>query len=1120
VSNIERRPGTSPPRRLAWLVGLSALLAGWPCLPLRAADDPSPDDFFEASVRPVLVDACIRCHGPKKQRGGLRLDSRAAVLAGGDNGPALVPGQPGKSRLIAAVRHAGELKMPPDRPLSAPKIAALVRWVELGAPWPAKPGATKSRKPAEHWAFQPVKVPGLPAVRDAAWVRTPVDRFILAKLEAEGLTPSPPADRRTLARRAFYDLTGLPPTPEQVEAFAQDDAPDAYAKLIEQLLASPRYGEQWGRHWLDVARYSDTKGYVYGREERFWVHAWAYRDWVIRSLNRDMPYDQFLMLQLAADQVAADDPPSQAAMGFLTLGRRFLGVTHDIIDDRIDTVTRGMLGLTVACARCHNHKYDPIPTADYYSLYGVFRSCSEREVPAEVSTASGPKAEAFARGLRDRQRKLADTLATRRREAADRVRARVGDYLTAQLELQKYPEEGFDQILAPTDIIPASVRRWRDYLARSAASRDPVFAAWHAFARLPEKEFPSRAGEVCRRLATASPAEVHPLVARSFATPPRDMREVARRYGALFTRLDTRRRSLLGASAGGPVVPVPGATRSDTEAIGKVLYAAGSPCVVPDEPIVSSEGFFPSGVVTELWNLQGEVDRWLIRSPDAPAYATILVDRPVPTNARIFRRGNPATLGAEVPRQFLQVLSGPDRKPFRVGSGRLELAKAIASPDNPLTARVLVNRVWMHHFGAGLVRTPSDFGTRAAPPSHPQLLDWLAARFVAEGWSLKTLHRHVMLSAAYRQASTGPADQAARAQALARDPDNRWLWRMNARRLSFEELRDSLFAVTGDLDRRAGGKPVDLFARPFSARRTVYGLVDRQFPVDLLRVFDFANPDLHVPQRSETTVPQQALFFLNHPLMLDRARALAGHSAVAAADTPEEKVRHLYRLAYQREPTAHQIRAALALVRDTKAEIASPAAARPSAWKYGVAAFDPKTAKLTEYRPLPHFSGEAWQGGSAWPDPTFGWAQLTADGGHPGNDLHHAVVRRWTAPADGTVRIDSTLIHQEAAGDGVRGSIVSSRHGLLKSAVAHNKRAKLNVDKVEVRAGDTIDFVVDILKVLNSDQHTWAPVITQIPSGRRWDAKAEFGGPAKPRLGPWEHLAQALLMTNEFYFAD
>jgi hypothetical protein len=629
---------------------------------------------------------------------------------------------------------------------------------------------------------------------------------------------------------------------------------------------------------------------------------------------------------------------------------------------------------------------------------------------------------------------------------------------------------------------------------------------------------------------------VNPLVARAFATPPRDMRDVARRYGELFAevekqcaarrsaelfaRFEKRVRSFLGAADTGPDPPA-AEELSDpaAEALRRVLYGPDSPCEVPDKPIVSSEQFFPYATIVALWGLQRAVDRWLIESPAAPPYATVLTDSPTPADARVLRRGNPATPGAEVPRQFLQVLAGPDRRPFRHGSGRLELARAILDPANPLTARVMVNRVWQHHFGAGLVRTPSDFGARAEPPSHPELLDWLARRFVADGWSLKSLHRLVMLSATYQQASTGPADQANR------DPENRLLWRANVRRLSIEELRDSLFAATGELDRRAGGKPADLLARPFPSRRTVYGLIDRQYFPTLLRAFDAANPDLHTPQRSDTTVPQQALFFLNHPLLIDRARALARHPAVADAPTPEAKVGQMYRLAYQRPPTPAQVGRAVELVRAAEADPDRAAPARPAAWAYGYGAFDATAGTLTDFRPLPYFNGTAWQGGPAWPDGTLGWARLTAEGGHPGNDLKHAVVRRWTAPADGTVRVRTTLAHAVAAGDGVRGTILSSRHGRLASAAVHNGRKEMDVPSVDVRAGDTLDFVVDIRDNLNSDQFTWAPVITLATgeggaAGTTWSAKDDFGDAPVEPLGPWEQLAQVLLMANEYCFVD
>jgi hypothetical protein len=1088
---------------------------------------PTEAEAFETVVRPLLIGRCGKCHGAEKQRAGLRLDSREAIVAGGDSGPAIVPGNPDESLLIVAVRHADDLKMPPDRKLADEQIAALERWVEAGAPWPSalkpaaapNPGVEAWRR---HWAFQPVRDPVPPVVHDADWCRNPIDAFVLAGLERAGLSPSPRADRRTLIRRVSFDLTGLPPTPAEVETFVADPDPEAYAKLVDRLFDSPHHGEQWARHWLDVARYSDTKGYVYAREERFFVHAPAYRDWVVRAFNEDLPYDRFLLLQIAADQVAPGDRASLAALGFLTLGRRFLGVTHDIIDDRIDVVTRGTMAMTVACARCHDHKFDPIPTSDYYALYGVFQNGTERLVPIAEPAARDEAYIAFERELQRRQRALREKLTASRAEASQRVRDRLTEYLLAQRELQKFPEEGFDVVLATTDLIPASVRRWEAYLAAAAKAGDPVFLPWTAFARLPDDEFSVRAAEITREFGKVGAPAVNRLVARAFAEPPASLREVAERYGRLFAEVDRRWRGLRDeAQRRGDPVPV-ALPDGDEDALRRVLCGPGSPCEVPDEGIVSTESFFDSGTCAALWKLQGEVDRWLIQSPQAPAYAVALVDRETIREPRIFRRGNPANKGEEVPRHFLTAIAGPDPKPFALGSGRLELARAIVAPGNPLTARVWVNRVWQHHFGAGLVRTPSDFGLRAEAPSHPELLDWLAGRLVAGGWSTKSLHRLIVLSSAYQQGSAGPADPAARSRALQVDPENRRLWRMNARRLGFEEWRDTLQAVSGDLDRRMGGRATELFlAGAPNVRRTIYGLVDRQFLPPVLRLFDFANPDLHVPQRSETTVPQQALFALNHPFVAERARSLAaGVESTPTRERPEG-IRTLYHAVYQRDPTGAQMRAALAFLDAAAAEPQPTVPPEALAWRNGYGAIDVSQGRLLGFQPLPYFNGTAWQGGPRWPDATLGWVQLTARGGHAGNDLQHAAIRRWTAPRGGTVAIKSTAIHPVDAGDGVRCWIISGRHGVLKSATVHHEQRMLDVDAIAVEAGDTLDFVVDLHGNLNNDQFLWAPEIRELAApATTWDAARDFSGPPMSPLKPWEQLAQVLLLANELMFVD
>jgi hypothetical protein len=494
---------------------------------------------------------------------------------------------------------------------------------------------------------------------------------------------------------------------------------------------------------------------------------------------------------------------------------------------------------------------------------------------------------------------------------------------------------------------------------------------------------------------------------------------------------------------------------------------------------------------------------------------------------RVFRRGNPATMGPEVPRRFLKVLSGDDRKPFAHGSGRLEMARAIASPDNPLTARVWVNRVWMHHFGAGLVRTPSDFGMRSEPPTNPQLLDWLASTLVTNGWSTKSLHRLIVLSSTYQQQSEGPRDEVARQQALAIDPENRLLWRMNVRRLSFEEWRDTLLAVSGELDSSIGGRAAELFATGSdNRRRTLYGLVDRQFLTTAMRTFDFANPDLHAPQRSETTVSQQALFAMNHPFVANRARGLiAKINDTPTADTAG-RVRQLYRLAYQRAPTESQEHAALAFLM-APPEKAPPVRPEILAWQYGYGTLFEAEGRV-DFHPLPHFTGSAWQGGPQWPDATLGWVQLTATGGHAGNDLQHAAIRRWTAPRTGKVSIKSTASHQVAAGDGIRCWIVAARHGVLASAVLLNRQQPFDVATLQVEAGDTIDFVVDFNANLNNDQFLWPVEISEISpkdssvasSTTGWNSSRDFGDTPSRLLNTWEQFAQVLLLANELMFVD
>lgn len=931
---------TIMPRRLPIISICLVLLAvsrGQAAEPAVSAEQA---EFFEKRVRPVLVEHCQSCHGEKKQEGGLRLDSRESLFRGSDSGPVVVSGKPSESDLIEAVRQTGDIKMPPKGKLTAGQIADLVQWVELGLPWPSTAGKTGSSADSAqtHWAFQPVRIPAIPATRDAAWPQTDLDRFILAKLESQGLKPAPTADRRTLMRRATFDLVGLPPTPAEVAAFESDAAPlpQAFATVVERLLASTHYGERWGRYWLDVARYADNKGYIFF-EEPSYPWAYAYRDWVIRAFNEDLPYDEFIRQQLAADRLPlGPDKRGLAAMGYLTIGGHFMNNVHDIFDDRIDVVSRGLLGLTVTCARCHDHKYDPIPQADYYSLYGVFRSSSEPTVPPAFQKVPETEAyEYYELELAARRDNLDRFLERKYTELVTAARTRVAEYLMAAFSSRDQPSTEDFMLLTPEgDVHPVVVQRYWLYLQRTRKQHDPVWAPWHALAALPESEFAAKSGKICAELSAdqVNANAVNPLVAQVLsAKPPQTMKEAAERYAELLGQIDTQWQELQRRlAAAGQLAPA-GLTDPHAEQLRQVFYGPEAPANVPRVAGWGVLTLLPDRAAqAEFQKLIKELESWMIHGPQAPPRAMVLVDDAVPFDPRIYLRGNPNRPGAFVPRQFLGFLS-EKAEPFTQGSGRLELARAIANRNNPLTARVFVNRVWQNHFGAGLVRTPSDFGIRSEPPSHPELLDYLAATFMEQGWSVKNLHRQIMLSAVYQQGSRisdfGPvvsdagisdidnpkSDPAAPGpnpkseirnpkSALLVDPENRLLSRMPRRRLDFEALRDSLLAVSVTLDVTVGGPSVNLLAG--TNRRTVYGFIDRLALPGLLRTFDYPSPDATSAARDQTTVAPQALYLLNGPLALDCARKVLARPEIAGEKDYARRIDSLHRLLFSRSPAA------------------------------------------------------------------------------------------------------------------------------------------------------------------------------------------------------------------------
>jgi mono/diheme cytochrome c family protein len=1074
----------------------------------ESSDPAAGAEFFESRIRPLLVEHCYECHSARARRikGDLLLDAKAGWQKGGTSGkPAIVPGNPDASLLIQAVRQTHEdLAMPPKARLEPQQIADLEHWVRLGAPDPRTAGLNlpdPQDAARSHWAFQPVREPPVPEVRDRSWPRNPIDHFILAPMEEKGLNPAPQAGKRTLIRRATLLLTGLPPTIHEVAAFEADDSPHAFERVVDRLLSSPRYGERWGRHWLDVARYADSKGYVF-EEERRYPYAYTYRDYVIRAFNEDKPYDEFLIEQIAADLIVrGEDRAALAAMGFLTLGRRFLNNQHDIIDDRIDVVTRGTLALTVTCARCHDHKYDPIPTADYYSLYGVFASSEEPDEKPLLGMIPNPELyREFQSELARRETERDEFIATKEAEHRKNLRESIGEYLRAAHEAAQLEEDKREEFARGRQLSPVVLNNWVRALDRWRSEGHPLFNAWLQFDAVPEAEFGAAAARIASEIAANLEGRHDSSVASLFAgMPPESLKDVADRYSRLLAE------------------PPAGAVRD-------FLSAKDTPIDLDRNQL---QRLFNVQESQRKRALQRAVDQLHATHPGAPPRGMALVDKAEPVEPVIFQRGNPRNRGDRVPRQIPELLAGPDRHPFTQGSGRLELARAIASPDNPLTARVAVNRIWLHHFGAGLVRTLGDFGLRSDPPSHPELLDWLAARFVREGWSMKRLHRLILSSATWQQSSeVSPA-------AAQSDPDNRLLSHANRRRLDFEAMRDTLLSAGGHLDLAMGGHAVEITTREYAPRRTVYGFVERQNLPGLFRTFDFASPDTTSPRRFETTVPQQALFFMNSPFSLDQARELISRPEIAAQTDVERRVALLYQIVFQRKPAPAEVRMARRFL-SLPAEGMSEDYPLPPTWHYGHGAIDLEREVITEFQPLPHFTGKSWQGGPELPDPKLGWLSLTATGGHPGGPKHGPVIRRWTSPGEGAVEISGRLRHGAEAGDGIHAFIVSSRHGLLGKWQIKQDSERIRVENVQVLPGDTLDFVVACGKDENSDSFEWAPRIRRSIAGSgsprftarglagAWDAAEDFAGSSDPPapLDPWERYAQVLLMTNEAMFID
>lgn len=810
---------------------------------LLAADAKAvdPTEFFETKVRPVLADKCFACHSSSRM-GGLDLTNRPAALKGGNSGPAIVPGKPTDSILVQAVAQThARLKMPPSGKLPDEEVQAITAWVASGAIWPEGTKAKVpppseyviSAKQREFWSFQPIRKPAAKSI-DELWLKM---------LTAKGLKPSPKADKRTLIRRAYFDLIGLPPKPEEVEAFVNDKSPDAWPKLIDKLLASPHYGERWGRYWLDVARYSDDQ--LASQFEIPHPSAFRYRDWVIKAFNDDMPYDTFVKAQFAGDQIKGREKELAAGTGFFAL-------SPEQQDDRVDAATRGFLGLTVACATCHDHKFDPIPTKDYYSLLGVFLSTQKDEFPlAQLEVVKAYKD--HEQLLKDKKKELADLQDNQAHELAKIFAQDTAKYVLAA---RGEKVDGLDQTV---------LERWTKYLSQ--------------------------------------PNHEHPYLKE----PPDKLQTTVIEVANEKDRIDAENKVRLGLNpqrkdlSSANLLSLP----RDKHYLWRDLFSEKRTSVFyfKDRDL---DRFLSAPFAARVNALRAEVKRLEDTMPQHYPFLQTISDVAEPKDIKIRIRGSADNLGDVAPRRFLQILSKGTAPKFEHGSGRLELAEDMVAKDNPLTSRVMANRIWQWHFGKGIVATASNFGQLGERPTNPELLDYLASRFSEQGWSIKTMHREIMTSTAYML-----SDAPSKANETI-DADNKFLWRANRRRLDIEALRDSMLAVTSELDLAIGGQARRLNEEP-NKRRTVYGFVSRRDLDPTLLLFDFANPNATNERRIDTSTPLQRLFFLNSAFVERRAEEFA--CRLEKIQSPEARIKQAYKILLQREPTKEELRLGLEYVK-------------------------------------------------------------------------------------------------------------------------------------------------------------------------------------------------------------
>lgn len=1096
-------------------------------------------DFFEKKIRPVLVEKCYKCHSAehKKAKGQLLLDNQESTLKGGENGPAVVPNDLEQSLLIKAIRYSDkDLQMPPDGKLSPQIISDFEAWVKSGA---ADPRIDKIKtvdvnaEAKKHWAYAPLPIKPVPPTSKSKWIANPIDNFVFSELSKTNLMPSQIADKKILIRRAYFDLIGLPPTEKEVENFLKDSSPDAYVKLVDRLLDNPMYGERWGRHWLDTARYSDTTGTVNGNREPRYTYSYTYRDYVIRSFNENKPFDRFILEQIAGDRLNDIKKPDLAGLGFLTLGKNS-GNANDIIDDQIDVIFKGFMATTVVCARCHDHKFDPVSTKDYYALHGVmnssyFPSDSEKPLLNPVSETDGYKDYLNKRNTIEGE--IESFINSRHLAALTEFRTNTFKNIYGGYALNSVASSNRTDYIRDSGLNVRMIQRWTSMInvrtpnmrggmeltvvssdagvavqstpkGTKSATTNPKSAVFLPFGTMFNVEDGKFKDEFATFLSENS-ENTNPYLLSHIKKIGviKNMRDLASAYHNAVLAVNTTPTNIVGL-----------------EAFSSAIFKNGGPLDIDRD---SFSRFYSSNQKTmqydnELRQQRGKLITHEINHPFTPARAMVIGDKPRAIDSAVLIKGDPGTRGPVVGRRFITTFDYLNANPFTNGSGRLELAKTIAHPLNPLTPRVIVNRIWQFHFGEGLVTSVDDFGINTPQPIHYDLLNYLADRFIKSGWSVKDMHRLIMSSSTYRQVSNGDGKKSLV------DPYNRLYWKMNNTRLDFETLRDTILFLGGKLDTNMGGQGVNLVAAnggEYSTRRTVYGLVDRGRLPEVFTTFDFATPEMTTGKRFQTTVPKQALFLMNNAMVIEQVRNMVTRPEFTRIITEEERIRTLYRICFQREPSDLEIKIGIRYIESAMKEDMSDVKKEYN-WRYGYRVSDARSS--SSFFEFQKFDKEVY--GST--NDFFKGVTVTRNGGTLSKNPSIKSVRQWISPRNGSFTVSGSVGAKGRVGESSQ--LLVYKNGVFQNKVSINPTTEVPFNfNVTLAVNDKLEFVMSNETNINKD-YTLAVKVSEVKDADSltpvtWDSKLDFKGPLKKsdrELNSWERYTHILILSNEMVFVN